>query len=266
MRVVKHNSTPRRNQAQMFDPLVVLPCELWTLCISFAIGGQQSGPLELLMVSTRWATLLVNSPSLWTQIYVQNGEDEMAQISAFLHLSKRYSLHVDIMTVLPTTASLQLIAENISRVATISIRPGASDNNTVFPIVQWKRVVSNILSILSNGRLPPDVEDNPCFGISFRENDQWHYRAILMQFTTAVTVTGNDEQNGIGSADLSDIVSCFRKWEEYMARFASILQYLFIRQSNTLYSMLKVHPHFCRSEFRHSNCIHSIDCKADFLL
>jgi hypothetical protein len=207
----------------MPDPLVVLPYELWILCISFAIGGQQSGPLELLMVSTRWATLLVNSPSLWTQIYIQNGEDEMGRISTFLHLSKGCSLHVDIMTVLPTITSLQLIAKNFSRVATISISPGASDNDTAFPTEQWIQAASNILSTLSNGRPPPDVKDNPCFGISLRESGQWHYRVILMQFTTAVMVTSTDDENGIISASLPDTMTCFRRWEEYIARCASIL-------------------------------------------
>jgi hypothetical protein len=213
-------SVPTPNHTQMPDPLLVLPYELWILCISFAIGGQRSGPLELLMVSTGWATLLLNSPPLWTQIYIQNGEDEMGRISAFLQLSKECSLHVDIMTVLPTTASLQLIAENISRVATVSIRPGASDNNAAFSIEQWKRAASNIISALCNGRLPPDAEDSPCFGINFRENGQWHYRVILMQFTTAVMVTSTDEENGAVSASLPDTVTFFHKWEAYIARCA----------------------------------------------
>jgi hypothetical protein len=209
----------------MPDPLVVLPYELWLLCISFAIGGRLSGPLELLMVSSPWATLLLNSPSLWTQIYIQNGEDEMARIATFLYFSKRRSLHVDIMTVLPTIASLQLIAEDISRVATISIRPGELDNNAAFPAEQWKEAASNILSTLFNGRLPPDVEDNPCFGISFRENDQWYYHVILMQFTAAVIITSGHDQNGTIFANLSNTETCFRRWEEYIARCASVLQY-----------------------------------------
>jgi hypothetical protein len=207
----------------MPDPLVVLPHELWSVCIAFAIGGQQAGPLELLMVSTRWATLLADTPSLWTQIYIRNGEDEIARTSAFLHLSKGCSLHVDIMTVLPTITSLQLIAENIFRVATISIRPGASDNNAVFPMEPWKRAASNILSTLSNNRLQPDVGDNSCFGIGFRENDQWYYRVILMQFTTAVMVTSS-EQNGIISAKLPDTRTHFRRWKEHVGRCGYPLQ------------------------------------------
>jgi hypothetical protein len=207
----------------MPDPLAALPYEIWSMCIAFAIGGQQAGPLELLMVSMRWATLLADTPSLWTQIYIQNGEDEMTRIATFLYFSKRRSLHVDIMTVLPTIASLQLIAENISRVATISIRPGASDNSTAFPTEQWKDAASNILSTLFNGRLPPDVEDSPCFGISFRENDQWYHHVILMQFTTAVMVTSSDEQTI--SANLSNTETCFRRWKEHIARCASVLRY-----------------------------------------
>ena len=204
----------------MPDPLAILPCELWSMCIAFAIGAQQAGPLELLMVSTRWAALLADTPSLWTQIYIQNGEDEMARIATFLHFSKRRSLHVDVMTVLPTTASLQLIAENISRVATISIRPGALDNDAAFPMEQWKRAASNILSTLFNSRLPADVEDDPCFGIGFREDDKWCYRVILMRFITAVFVTSGEERGGIVSANLPNIWAHSHRWEKYIARCA----------------------------------------------
>jgi len=202
----------------MPDPLAVLPYELWSVCIAFAIGGQHSGPLELLMVSRRWARLLPVSPSLWTQIYIQNGEDEMARVTTFLHFSKRRSLHVDIMTVLPTIASLQLIAENISRVATISIRPGALDNNAAFPMEQWKRAASNILSTLFKSRLPPDVQDDSYFGISFRDNDKWRYRVILMRFTTTVFVTSSKERDGIVSTNLPDTWEHFRRWERHVAK------------------------------------------------
>src|SRR4051794_35443052 len=107
----------------MPDPIEALPYEAWTLCILFAIDGQPSGPLQFTMVSTQWERLLCDAPPLWSHIYVQNGEDEMARISAFLHLSHDLPLHVDIMTVRPSIDCLQLVANHISRVATISIRP-----------------------------------------------------------------------------------------------------------------------------------------------
>jgi hypothetical protein len=64
----------------MPDPLDALPYEIWIWCISLSIDGRLAGPLELLAVSRRWDGLLLNTPSLWSQIYIQNREDEMVFI------------------------------------------------------------------------------------------------------------------------------------------------------------------------------------------
>jgi hypothetical protein len=175
-------------RAQMPDPLVVLPIELCTWFIAFAIDGLDAGPLELLVVSRRWARLLLDTPSLWNYIYIQNGEDEMARISIFLHFSKGCSLHVDIMTALPTMDSLHLIANHISRVSAISIRPSASDTGTSLHIERWKQTASRILAGLSNGSL--HVKDASCFGISLKENNELYYCIILMQFAIGHTING----------------------------------------------------------------------------
>src|ERR1700728_4404589 len=65
-------------------------------------------------------------------------KNEIARISNFLRLSKQCQLHVDVMTVLHTADSLRLVAEHISRVRTISIRPGPSDTFTALQGEQWK--------------------------------------------------------------------------------------------------------------------------------
>jgi hypothetical protein len=79
--------------------------------------------LEPITVLTVWATDLSVLPSLWTQVYIHNEEDETARRSAFPYLLKCCPLQADIMTVASTTDGLQLIAAHISRVATISIGP-----------------------------------------------------------------------------------------------------------------------------------------------
>jgi hypothetical protein len=190
----------------MPDPLQALPNELWSLCIEFAIAGKSAGPLDFIMVSRHWGRLLLNSPSLWTQIYIQNGEDEIARIFTFLHLSKQSPLHIDIMTVLPTVDSLRLVAEHISRVRTISIRPGKSDTFTALHARHWKLAASFVLETLSNGMQLSDIESPLCFGVTICGDDQWYYHVIFLQFTVAARVAGADELS--------------RLWEDHIAKYA----------------------------------------------
>ena len=173
--------------------LDALPYELWTSCIAFAVDGKEAGPLPLLLVSKRWERLLFETPALWTQIHIQNGEDELARICTFLHFSKECPLHLEIMTPLPNMDYLQPVAMHISRVATISIRPGLSDRDTPLHMEQWKRVASPILAKLSNGILPPDVKDTSCSGVSLRHDNQLYYCVLLMQFEMAQTIASIDK-------------------------------------------------------------------------
>jgi hypothetical protein len=196
----------------MPDPLQVFPLELWSWCIQLAIDGQRAGPLEFIMVSRRWQSVLLDSPFLWSQIYLNNEEDEMALVSTFLCLSKRSPLHVDIMTVLPTMSSLELIAQHSSRVRTISIRPGPSNNITALYTKQWKQAASLTLASLLPGILPSDVKSTRCFGNTFCDNDQWYYSVILMHFTTGTRV---HERNRIVHTDTQ---RSFYLWEEHIAR------------------------------------------------
>jgi hypothetical protein len=203
----------------MPDPLVVLPIELCTWFISFAIDGLDAGPLELLMVSRRWTRLLLNTPSLWSHIYVQNGEDEMARISTFLYFSRGCSLHVDVMTTLPTMDSLHLIANHISRVATISIRPSFADTVTALYMEQWKRAASRIMEVLSNG--PLDLKDASCFGISLRGNNEMYYCIVFIQFTMGNIENSTDMQGVVTSAGLPAMYP--QTWEERIIRCACSL-------------------------------------------
>jgi hypothetical protein len=200
----------------MPDPLQKLPLELWSWCIQLAIDGQRTGPLEFIMVSRRWQNILLDSPVLWTRIYLHNEEDEMALVSTFLHFSKRSPLHVEIMTVLPTTSSLELIAEHNSRIRTISIRPGASNTMTAAYTEQWIQAASFTMASLLAGLLSLDIKHTSCFGNTFRDNDRWHYSVILMHITLEASV---HEQNRIVHTDLPDMQRAVCLWEEHIARY-----------------------------------------------
>jgi hypothetical protein len=222
----------------MPDPLQVLPNELWSLCIEFAIAGKLAGPLEYFMVSRDWGSALIDSPSLWTQIYIQNGEDEIARISTFLLLSKQSPLHVDVMTELPTVEGLRLVAEHISRVRTISIRPGASNTVESLQADQWKRAAAYVLESLSNGKLLSDVESPTCYGITIWDGSQWYYHVILMQFTVANT----EEPN------------C--TWEDHIAKYATCLYYNPFATEN----LQKDHPRSRKPRLCRSNCFYLFNC------
>ena len=201
----------------MPDPLEVLPNEIWTMCMEMAIDGQTNGPLGYLLVSTAWQRLLADTPSLWTQIYIQNTEDEMARISTFLHLSNMSSLYVDIMTVLPTTDTMQLISANISRVREISIRPGPSVTSSELQAEQLKRAASSLLAKLSYKLLPGDLAYTSCYGISLQENDDLYYRVVLIHLTI-INKAHNFGPTVHAPVDLYDTETYSRVWDEHMAR------------------------------------------------
>jgi hypothetical protein len=201
----------------MTNTLDALPYEIWIRCMAFAIDGRRDGPLELLAVSRRWAKVLLDTPSLWNQIYIENGEDEITRVYTFLYLSGGCSLHVDIMTALPNLESLQLIVDHVSRVSTISIRPSVADTVTALDMRRWEQTASRILGRLSDS--PLAVKDSSCFGICLRENQELYYCVVLMQFTMGNTVNSTNMQGSITSAGLP-ATTYPETWEECITRCA----------------------------------------------
>jgi hypothetical protein len=205
------------------------------MCIAFAIDGQPFGPLEYLMVSKRWEKRLLETPSLWSQVYIQNGEDELARISAFLHLSRGHSLHVDIMiaipnmdsshlVAIPNMDSLQLIASEISRVATISIRPGATKDITSLYMEQWRRSTSYLLATIYSELPPPQVLSNmshtQCPVLSLRENNRPFHWVTFMEFTMRNSRKFDPVPHT--SVKSAGDWKFFRMWEEHIKRCAKI--------------------------------------------
>lgn len=202
----------------MPDPLQFLPNELWTLCLQNVVEGQPNGPLELIMVSRHWEALIIHSPSLWSQIYIQNGDDEMARISTFLLLSKDLPLRIDVMTVVPKTDGLRLIARNVSRITSISIRPGGVFNGDMASsLVLWKESASYILATVFHGQLPSHVEDTSCLGISLPENDQLHYQVIQMSFRMSAKETDDQPSRSFSPAS-AEMRTYTRMWDEHISR------------------------------------------------
>lgn len=200
----------------MPDPLHTLPNELWTLCVKIAIDGRSNGPLELIKVSKHWETLLISSPSLWTQIHLHNGEDEIARISTFLCLSRDSPLHLDIMAILPEMDGLRVIAQNVSRVKTVSIRPRAISNaEAILDMTQWKESASYTMATIFD-RLPPSyVKNTLCLGMSLPDHGQLHYQIVYMSF-----IVSDHKQKRIISTASS--VASSQTWAESVARCAFI--------------------------------------------
>jgi len=201
----------------MLDPLDALPYELWTVCIAFAIDGQEVGPLPFLAVSRRWERLLLETPTLWTQVYIQNGEDEIARISTFLHLSTGSSLHVEIMMPLPDMDCLQPIATHISRVATISIRPPSlSYRDTSLHMDQWEKAAACVLAKLSNGIVPSDVKQTSCLGVSLRQDYPLYNCVFLMKFEMGPAMAKADQPDSSIGTESPEAA-----WEDHIKMYAS---------------------------------------------
>lgn len=198
----------------MPDPLDTLPPEIWDQCIEMAIDGQQAGPLELTMVSTHWQNLLINVPSLWRQIYIQNEEDEFARISTFLHLSKGRPLSVYITTGIAPMSALKLVSAEFRRITNISITSHTRDTPGARSVEHWKNAASDILATLFNGLMPSDMIKTPCFGISLRENNQPYYHVVHMQFIVKISTASMEERRRM--ACKNDPKGYFITWKQHI--------------------------------------------------
>lgn len=59
-----------------------------------AIEETASGPLPYLAVASRWSETILDSPPLWSTIVIEDGEDEVARVHTFLHLSANHLIDV----------------------------------------------------------------------------------------------------------------------------------------------------------------------------
>jgi len=99
----------------------------------------------------------------------------------------------------------------MSRVRTISIRPGESDYVTALDAEEWKSEASRVLKGLSKDMQLFDVESHRCFGVTIRTDEESYYHVILMQLTVTARAAV-----AASSAELDHM------WKEYIAMYASI--------------------------------------------
>ncbi|KIM24209.1 hypothetical protein M408DRAFT_242779 [Serendipita vermifera MAFF 305830] len=166
----------------LLDPSSVLPYEIWIRCVSFVIQDVPTGPLELLTVSKSWYTLFINSPLLWTDVFFENSEDELARVWTFLHLSRDSPLHIHIRTMIPSNESLGLLYPHRPRIRVISIMPGYHIKIPTSPTYwgQWRRSTSYILMTFFDELMPSDVENT--YAGSLR-GPQGEYYVSFIQLT-----------------------------------------------------------------------------------
>ena len=201
-----------------------LPYDIWAWCIKLATHDQPAGPLAFIMVSESWKRELLHSPALWSQIYIQNDEDEMARIWTFLQLSKSSLLDVYISTVLPTTDMIQLIEPHLSRVRSISFMAKIPHPLTTLHGEQWRQAVSNVMATFSDQLTPWNVVDYSCSGRLIGP-DTGVYHAAAMQLLISyqeTTLEGSHRQTRDDSTNLSKERNTFSVWENYITRYASI--------------------------------------------
>lgn len=166
----------------LVDPSSVLLYEIWIKCLLYVIQEVPTGPLELLTVSKSWYMLIVDSPLLWTNVFLENSEDEASRVWTFLYLSTDSPLHIHIRTILPSNHSLELLHPHRSRIKTISIMPGY---HTKIPTLsmywdQWKWSTSYILTNFFDELTPSELENS--HAESFR-GAHGEYFISSLQFT-----------------------------------------------------------------------------------
>lgn len=198
----------------MSDPLRILPYEIFIKCIFLATREVPDGPLESTLVSQHWQAVLVDSPLLWSTIFLLNTEDEISRVSAFLHLSKEHALDVYIRTMLPTEEGLQLLKPHQHRIKKITMRPGFLVPDPVPPLYwgQWSIAISYILGTLL-GLMPSEARDPLCIG-SFAE-DQYHI--LLTQFAI-VSSPDNYKEPSADEQEMSEVHNLLEDWKEYISR------------------------------------------------
>lgn len=86
--------TKPKNSSHLPDLLDALPTELWLHCLEEAIDGNSINLLPLTMVSKRWRDTLIDSPSLWTYVYVRDDPDYADHLLIALYLSRKLPLSV----------------------------------------------------------------------------------------------------------------------------------------------------------------------------
>ncbi|KIM28043.1 hypothetical protein M408DRAFT_24069 [Serendipita vermifera MAFF 305830] len=196
----------------MPDPLRVLPSEIWSYCLEFALYKRPAGPLELMAVSHAWDVFLLTSSILWRHIYIRNGEDETARVQTFLELSTNYPLDIDITTILPDVKVLHLLEPHLPRVHTIAIRPFKPHLITAIYGEQWRQSVAYILTQSFPRLKPHDLKDSHCSLRVLWGTYPLQQHVAVMRFETKNNY-GSDQRN---PRFPTNALPSIRVWEEHI--------------------------------------------------
>lgn len=111
-----------------------LPLEIWARCIAEACHGEHymTSLLAFTTVSKTWSYYIVNTPSLWANIHVNDADgDSMATIAAFLHLSGSVQLSLTIRVPLSRNwdAVVTILIPHRDRIRDITIQSDYEDHS-----------------------------------------------------------------------------------------------------------------------------------------
>ena len=103
------------------DPLECFPYEIWVNVFQFVVSDRPEGPLPYLAVSQKWSQAILEEPSLWTSIIIDDSADEDARICTFLYLSKDHLLDVTVMDPIARLDGIQAVLEQGHRINSLTI-------------------------------------------------------------------------------------------------------------------------------------------------
>ena len=102
-----------------YDPLQILPYELWVKCITLYARQQPEGALPLLAVSSEWQSRLLETPEIWTSIYLDGGHDEQSRVQCFFHLSKSFPIEIILDKV---SGALEIAIKHRDRISLLTFK------------------------------------------------------------------------------------------------------------------------------------------------
>lgn len=122
-----------RLQKHLFDPLSILPPELWLRILLMAIRPESrwTALRTFMLVSKQWHKCVTETPLLWTRITLgeRYGDMQDAMLAKFLHLSQQSMLHLTLDVHLKSWETIcDTISPHRSRIKSIQFFRISVDN------------------------------------------------------------------------------------------------------------------------------------------
>lgn len=102
------------------------------MCLYYISSTSVEGLLHLLAVSTRWSSLILNTPLLWASIVIgEGGGDELVRIHTFLHLSRDQLLDIVVRGPATFLDGIDALMPHAQRIRSLAIRTSPTDQETL---------------------------------------------------------------------------------------------------------------------------------------